>query len=423
MTVAPSQLRAVGTAFLLKRPIIVAPGMVLGLTMLVVAGVPSSQVVALAVCLTLMFSLFCIEAWYGRATPVSERWLAWSLRITLTALTVACALSGGLRSPFLPLVLAPVVVAFAAFGRGPASTTMAAYFALLVFSLSRVPVGWPWPPIPSPFDMGMTAVTSIITLVLAYVGVAQLSDTLVSSRESLLRVRQDALLAATDRLKSLETIGAKLAHELNNPLASIKGLAQLSARSSEDPRTQKRFDVLLTAVRQMEDIVDGYLSFSRPLASLDAKDLDLDLLVVDAVELVRTGAHSRGVAIVCEGAAGDVHADRRRLLDAVLNIVTNAVEASSRGSSVRVLARRVAQGVEIEVCDSGPGLSASELKRLGTPYFTTKAHGTGLGVVIAMASIRQHGGELRYESLVGRGTTATITLPARPALESDPCPP
>ncbi len=112
-----TQVRDVGTVFLLKRPLIVAPGVVAGIVMLIAAGVRGPQLIALACLLSTMFLLFCVEAWYGRRTLVSERWLLWSLRLTVTALCLACGLSGGLHSPFLPLTFAPVVVAFAAFGR------------------------------------------------------------------------------------------------------------------------------------------------------------------------------------------------------------------------------------------------------------------------------------------------------------------
>jgi len=422
MTGASSQLRDVGTVFLLKRPIIVAPGMALGITLLVLSGAPRSQTVAMAMCLGGMFSFFCVEAWYGRRTPVSERWLSWSLRITLAGLTLGCALSGGTRSPFMPLVVAPVVVAFAAFGRGRPSATIATTFAVLICGLAAIPLGWPWPPIPPPFIIGMTAATSIITLILAYVGVAQLSDTLGSSREALLRLREDALLTATDRLASLEAIGAKVSHELKNPLASIKGLAQLSLRGADDERARKRFEVLLTATTHMEEILEEYLSFARPLDSLVLRELDLDALVGDAVDLARTRAETCDIEIACEGVVGSVRGDRQRLLEALLNVLTNAVEASPAGSRVQVSLQRDADMVRIRVHDEGHGLSSADLERLGTPYFTTKADGTGLGVVIAMAGIRQHGGSIEFDSDIEAGTTVSIDLPACPPEEPVPCP-
>jgi signal transduction histidine kinase len=414
MPATSSQLRAVGTAFLLKRPLVVAPGVILAATLLWIAGVPRAQLVTLHVCFGTMLAFFCVEAWYGRTRKVGERWLSWSLRITLVALSLISALSGGLRSPFVPLLLAPLVVAFAAFGRDRKGATMAGLFTVLVLGLASIPVGRPWAPIPSPFDIGMTAGATIVTLALAYVGVAQLSDTLVGSRESLLRMREDALQSANDRLRSLETIGSKVAHELKNPLASIKGLAQLSSRGAGDERAHRRLQVLLAAATRMEEVLADYLSFARPLDELREEPLDLDRLVDDAIDLVEVRAQDGGVRIAREGTVGSPFVgDRRRLLDALLNVLTNAVEASARGGVVQVRVEEESDRVRLCVEDHGSGITAADLSRLGTPYFTTKAAGTGLGVVIAMSAARQHGGELRFQSALGRGTTAVIELPLR----------
>ena len=411
MSAAPTQVQAVGTAFLLKRPLIVAPGAACCVTLLALAGVPRAQMLGLGAGVATLLGLFFVEAWVCRKREVSARWLSWSLRITVLGLAFAAAMSGGVRSPFIPLTLAPVVIAFAAFGRRRESAVMAALFAVLIGGLALIPVGVPFAPIPSPHIIGMTAVAAILALVLGYVGVAQLSDALVSSRETVLHMREDALRAATDRLESLETIGSKLAHELKNPLASIKGLAQLSVRGPEDPKTRKRFEVLLTAARHMEDVLEDYLSFARPLDDLKLGEVDLDALVDEAIALVDGRARTGEVTIRCEGEAGRVNADRRRLLEAVLNLLTNAIEASAAGDRVKVSLRREAGTVVVEVVDEGRGLSRADLSRLGTPYFTTKETGTGLGVVIAMAAVRQHGGDLSYDSEPGKGTQATILLP------------
>ena len=94
--------------------------------------------------LSSLFCFFCVEAWICRKREISARWLAWSLHITLIGIAGACGLSGGVRSPFLPLMLAPVVIAFAAFGRRAQSASIATVFALLVAALAALPHGWPW---------------------------------------------------------------------------------------------------------------------------------------------------------------------------------------------------------------------------------------------------------------------------------------
>lgn len=405
-----AQLRAVGTAFLMKRPFIVAPGIVLGMGTLLASGGPQAQVATLGPGMGSLFCFFCVEAWICRKREVSARWLAWSLHITLLGIAWACALSGGVRSPFLPLTLAPVVIAFAAFGRRLQSASIATVFAVLVASLAALPNGWPWPRIPPPYDVAMTAVTAIVALVLAYVGVAQLSDTLGRSREAVIRLRDDALLGAMDRLRSQETMREKLAHELKNPLASIKGLAQLSVDDAPDASSKRRFDVLLTAVDRMEDVLEEYLSFARPVGELDRTTLDLDDVVDEALELVSTPANAANVELRRSGSAGELLADRRRILEALLNVLTNAIEASASGGTVRVDLQRIDTEVRIRIVDEGIGLPASP-DRIGTPYFTTKSEGTGLGIVVATSALRDHGGTLVLTNNDDRGATATLSIP------------
>lgn len=410
-----TQLRAVGTAFLMKRPFVVAPGIVLGMGTLLAADVPTSQVVTLGPGMASLLVFFCIEAWVCRRRGVSARWLAWSLHITLVGIAWACALSGGVRSPFLPLTLAPVVVAFAAFGRQRRSASIAAVFAGLVASLAALPHGWPWPRIPAPYDVFLTAITSIVALVLAYVGVAQLSDALGRSREALIRLRGDALLSAMDRLRSQETLREKLAHELKNPLASVKGLAQLSADDAVGAPSKRRFEVLLTAVGHMEALVEEYLGFARPLGELRRSMLDLDAVVDEALELVCAPADVANIELTRTGTGGNVLADRRRVLEALLNVLTNAIEASAPGARVRVELERGDDEVRIHVVDEGEGLPAAQ-EQVGTPYFTTKSEGTGLGIVVATSAVRDHGGTLTLTNNDGRGATATLSIPLREEL-------
>ncbi len=399
----------------MKRPFIVAPGIVLGMGTLLAAGGPQAQVATLGPGMASLFCFFCVEAWICRKREVSARWLAWSLHITLLGIAWACALSGGVRSPFLPLTFAPVVVAFAAFGRLPQSASIATVFAVLVASLAALPNGWPWPRIPPPYDVAMTAVTAIVALVLAYVGVAQLSDTLGRSREAVIRLRDDALLGAMDRLRSQETMREKLAHELKNPLASIKGLAQLSVDDAPTASSKRRFDVLLTAVDRMDEVLVEYLSFARPVGELDRTKLDLDEVVDEALELVSTPANAAHVELRRSGSAGELLADRRRILEALLNVLTNAIEASASGGTVRVDLQRIDTEVRIRIVDEGIGLPASP-DRIGTPYFTTKSEGTGLGIVVATSALRDHGGTLVLTNNEDRGATATLSIP----LEGEP---
>jgi two-component system, NtrC family, sensor histidine kinase HydH len=129
-----------------------------------------------------------------------------------------------------------------------------------------------------------------------------------------------------------------------------------------------------------------------------------------------------GVSLSLEGTAPAVQGDPRRLKEALINIVANALEATPTGGSVSLRIRNGAGGVTLDVQDSGRGITPEDLDRLGTSFFTTRPNGTGLGVVLAQGVITQHGGSLAYVSSVGKGTTATIMLPAKTATAPEPAP-
>ena len=119
------------------------------------------------------------------------------------------------------------------------------------------------------------------------------------------------------------------------------------------------------------------------------------------------------MTIVQSGSARKISGDPRRLREALLNLLSNALEASPPGSRIEVRLSDVAGDSVIEVVDNGRGIPREDLPRVGTPFFTTRAGGTGLGVVITRSIAEQHGGRLELESVPGRGTRATILLPVR----------
>jgi signal transduction histidine kinase len=213
-------------------------------------------------------------------------------------------------------------------------------------------------------------------------------------------------------LRRLQSVGAKVAHELKNPLASIKGLCQLVSRTPDSERTQERLAVVASEIARMEAILGEYLSFSRPLEDIEPQSIELQTLARDVLDVLDGRAINGGVKLSLEGSAPNVHGDPRRLKEALINIVSNAIEATPQGGTVALRIRNGAGQVVLEVKDSGRGIAPENLERLGRSFFTTREEGTGLGVVLAQGVINQHGGTLAYTSAVGKGTTATITLPA-----------
>jgi len=217
------------------------------------------------------------------------------------------------------------------------------------------------------------------------------------------------------RTRALEGIAARLAHEVKNPLAAIKGLSQHMARSAEDPKMKERLTIVAAEAERLQEIVNGFLSFSRGLDDLEVAPTRPYDIARELSLLLETRAADAGVTIEVRGSRElSLDADAKKLRQALLNLVLNAMQASSRGATVTLeIAKSCGDGAAVlRVMDRGSGMTPDVLDRIRKPYYTTKEGGSGLGIAIARGIIEQHGGTLRFESTSGRGTTATVILPS-----------
>jgi signal transduction histidine kinase len=222
---------------------------------------------------------------------------------------------------------------------------------------------------------------------------------------------------AMGRARDMEQLAAKLSHELKNPLTAVKGLVQLTARGARDSDSREQLQVVATEVDRMEAILKEYLSFSRPVHTLRPRPVRLGALADDVLVAMEGRAANGGVALRRQGDAA-VEVDARRLTDALFNLLGNALDATPQGGTVEIQIDEIDHMARIAVRDSGRGMSQDVLERVGTPFFTTREEGTGLGVAVARATFTQHGGSLVYASEPGRGTTALGTLPLKDSQRS-----
>jgi signal transduction histidine kinase len=398
------QVGAVGAAFLRARPLVVTPVAVINGVLVVASGAPLSQRIAMAAALGAALALFWIERWWVARAQVGERWLATSLTATVAVLVIGCGLSGGIASPLMPLVLAPVVVGAAAFGRSARTVVLGILAFALVGSLALLPLGTPFPPVPDPWSRAMLVTAFAGLLALSYAGVAGLVGAYVRAGEMLERMRVATLEEAASRMRATEQVGAKLAHELKNPLAAIKALLQILG-DRVDEKGAKRLAVALAEVDRMDVIVREYLSFARPLADLEVAEVDLRALADDVVAVLTDRASLAGIALGVEGSSTTVHGDARRLREAVFNLTDNALAATPRGGTVTLaVAPRT-----LTITDTGCGIPP---ELVDAPAFTTtREEGTGLGLPIARGAIAQHGGTLAFTPRPGGGTIVTVSIP------------
>lgn len=207
-------------------------------------------------------------------------------------------------------------------------------------------------------------------------------------------------------------MSVKVAHELKNPLTGMKALVQLGLRNPTESSSHVRLAILEKELARMQEILTRFVSVARPLDEMSLARVELGPLVSETLLLLSAQATDARVRLLARGDA-TVEADPRRLREALLNLVANALEATSPGGEVVVEIHASGGPAEIAVHDTGRGMPPETLQRLGTPFFTTRQNGTGLGVVLARSVFALHGGSLVYRSEPGKGTTVTATLPTR----------
>jgi signal transduction histidine kinase len=335
-----------------------------------------------------------------------------------TMVTLIVGLTGGLSSPAVPSLLLPAVISLLFFGPHAVARWIAFASALLIAAMGLMPQAVLGPVLPAGHYALAIAIGLGWSLFLLHMMVGKMTRAASKAGHSMACLREERLSDAEAQLRRLQSVGAKVAHELKNPLASIKGLCQLVARTPESERTQQRLDVVASEISRMETILNEYLSFSRPLEDLRPETLDVGAIARDVLDTLAGRADQAGVTMTLDGGVTEVHGDSRRLKEALINLVANAIEATPSGGTVALRMRNGGHAVVLEVRDSGRGMAPEDLERIGTPFHTTRPNGTGLGVVLAQGVIHQHGGTLAYASTLGQGTTATITLPVK----SEPTP-
>jgi two-component system sensor histidine kinase HydH len=225
-------------------------------------------------------------------------------------------------------------------------------------------------------------------------------------------------IARNQRLVTVGRLAAGVAHEIRNPLSSIKGFATyFRERYRENDQDAQTASILIQEVDRLNRVVGQLLEFSRPV-SIVPRPVRLDRLIADIVKLVENQARAKGVTVAVDIRAGlpEVRLDADRLNQVLLNLLLNGIEATESGGVLRVQGYAAADSrrLEIQVSDTGCGIRPEDLAHVFEPYFTTKPSGTGLGLAIAHNILEAMGAEIGVQSVFGAGTTFTLKLPVHP---------
>jgi signal transduction histidine kinase len=343
---------------------------------------------------------------------------ATSILVKLSLIWVMIFYGGGIESGLWVILVLPVISAATRFGLlGTAifsvlACLLNASFVLLIANNQFIP----WNP------EGRELVLRMIILIVVGFLVNQLAE---GSRRETRRFQETAAKLETavaqvrrsERLAALGQLTAGLAHELRNPLGTMKTSAELLARSvpKENPIAQEMAGYISAEVDRTNSLITRFLDFARP-KHLRLEPGDISALLDRAVASFyrERPATLSGIEIYKNYAPGipQVPFDAELMERVFSNLILNAAQASSPGSVVTVKTQLMDRGVEVAVIDRGSGIEAKNLESIFNPFFTTKSDGVGLGLAICSKIVDEHGGHITVESTAGEGSVFHVILPA-----------
>ncbi len=240
--------------------------------------------------------------------------------------------------------------------------------------------------------------------------VAKKQATLEENREQILN---------SEKLASLGKLAASVAHEMRNPLSSMKmWLYSIRKTAGTDPSLDRRYQILWDEIGRLESIVHNILEFSRPL-SLKVRSVNVPQVIDATLDVLRPSLEARNISVVQRHSEElpSAMADCGQLKQVFTNLLDNAAEAMPEGGEISLssVAEPCAAGKEmvvVRVQDAGHGIPDDVLAHLFEPFFTTKEQGTGLGLCIAANIMAQHQGQLLLETSTSSGSTFAVRIPA-----------
>ena len=253
---------------------------------------------------------------------------------------------------------------------------------------------------------------------LVFVGTREMGCRIQSAFADLLhrvlRTRDESLSLHREQLSELTLLSGEIAHELKNPLASVKGLAALLSRRSQGQEPEP-LTVLRREVDRMQGILDSFLNFSRPLVPLNVSPADLCAVASEVCTLHEGMSDEKGVEVELDAPNPiEICCDPRKVRQILVNLFQNALDATSAPGHIVIRVRATAEWATIVLEDDGAGLDPELATRVFEAGVTNKPGGSGLGLSVARGLARQHGGDVTLCNAPSGGCVATLSLPHTP---------
>ena len=238
-----------------------------------------------------------------------------------------------------------------------------------------------------------------------------------NSREQLLKELEELkkdqdLVVQSEKLASLAKLISNLAHEINNSLMVISGSAELSLMNELEKGIEKNLKKISEQCNRIKDMIRKLLIFSNP-AKGQMNAADINEVIDSALKSAENDVTSKNIQITRNLASSlpQIEINEKQIRDVFINLIQNSAEAMVEGGCLTISTSVEDNHIRIEFKDTGCGIPQEDIKKVFEPFFTTKDKGAGLGLSVCYGIVKVHEGQLRYKSISGQGTTATLILP------------
>lgn len=222
------------------------------------------------------------------------------------------------------------------------------------------------------------------------------------------RKRAEEEIIRLDRLNLIGEMAASISHEVRNPMTTVKGFLQL-LRNKQEPKYKEYFDLMIEELDRANFILSEFLSISQNKATM-YEWYNINDIVTSTLPLIQADAQNGDKLLTVElNHAPDLQLDIREIRQLLLNLVRNGFEAMSKGGRLKIKTNSSSSEVTLAITDEGDGIEPYMLEKLGTPFFTTKEHGTGLGLAVCYGIVSRHNGRINIETSP-KGTTFNVNF-------------
>ncbi|MDZ5473840.1 PAS domain S-box protein [Bacillus sp. 31A1R] len=230
------------------------------------------------------------------------------------------------------------------------------------------------------------------------------------------RKRTEEFLHRQDKLAAVGQLAAGVAHEIRNPLTSMKGYAEFLLEDETNEQRKEFVEIILDEIERINTIVEDFMVLSKPKA-VNLEEKNIIPIIQNVLSLLEFEARKKNVRIHFNASEDiiQIECDEDRLKQVFLNFVKNGIEAMPNGGDISVKVVVNEGQVQVSIQDTGIGIPEEKLKKIGEPFYTTKKEGNGLGLMVSFKIIESHNGKVYIESELNKGTTFNIVLPARTA--------